>query len=56
MTEDAPEAAFVVEKAREEGVLIIAFGHKKIRAVTHLDVTKEMCERATEILIEIIDS
>jgi len=56
LTEDAPDAASVVTKAREYGVLIIAFGPKTIRAVTHLDVTKEMCEKAADILADIIDN
>ena len=55
LNEDAPDAAAVVARAREYGVLIFAFGPKTIRAVTHLDVTKEMCEKAAGILADIID-
>lgn len=56
LTEDAPDAPYVVEKAKEKGVLIFAFGPKTIRAVTHLDVSKEMCENAAEILLNIIEN
>ena len=47
---DAPDAATVVERARERGVLIFAFGARTVRAVTHLDVSREQCERAADIL------
>ncbi|MBI2749744.1 MAG: aminotransferase class I/II-fold pyridoxal phosphate-dependent enzyme [Burkholderiales bacterium] len=49
---DAPDAATVVARARERGVLIFAFGPRMIRAVTHLDVSRTQCERAAEILVE----
>jgi threonine aldolase len=52
---DAPDAATVVNLARERGVLIFAFGPRTIRAVTHLDVTDEQCVRAAEILAAIIE-
>ncbi|MCL4198672.1 MAG: aminotransferase class I/II-fold pyridoxal phosphate-dependent enzyme [Phycisphaerales bacterium] len=47
---DAPDAATVVARAREQGVLIFAFGPRTIRAVTHMDVTREQCEQAADIL------
>ena len=52
---DAPDAATVVTRAKERGVLIFAFGPRTVRAVTHLDVTREQCERAAEILVEIVE-
>jgi threonine aldolase len=52
---DAPDAATVVTRARERGVLVFAFGARMVRAVTHLDVTREQCERAGEILVEIAE-
>jgi threonine aldolase len=52
----APDAHTVVTRARERGVLLFAFGPRTIRAVTHLDVTREQCERAAEILVEIAES
>ena len=52
---DAPDAATVVARARERGVLIFAFGPRTIRAVTHLDVSREQCERAADILVELVE-
>ena len=52
---DAPDAATVVSRARERGLLIFAFGPRTVRAVTHLDVTREQCARAAEILVAIVD-
>jgi threonine aldolase len=54
VTEDAPDGPTVVARARERGVLIFAFGPRTIRAVTHLDVSREQCERAAEVLLEIV--
>lgn len=55
LSENAPEAAAVVFRANEKGVLIFAFGPKTIRVVTHLDVNQEMCKKAADILIKIIE-
>lgn len=52
---DALDAATAVARARERGVLLMPFGVRTIRAVTHLDVTREQCERVARILCEIID-
>jgi threonine aldolase len=56
LTPDAPDAPTVVARAKERGVLIFAFGPRTIRAVTHLDVTREQSARAAEILVEIVES
>ena len=48
-----PDAATVVARARERGVLLFAFGPRTLRAVTHLDVTREQCEAAGQVLAEI---
>jgi threonine aldolase len=53
---EAPDAASFVAQARERGVLIFAFGPRTIRAVTHLDVSHEQCERAPDILVEIAEA
>lgn len=50
----APDAAAVIAAARQRGVLVVAFGPRTVRAVTHLDVTREQCERAATILDEVI--
>ena len=55
LSPDAPDAATVVERARERGVLVFAFSVRTIRAVTHLDVTREQCEAAARILVEVIE-
>jgi threonine aldolase len=47
-----PEAATVVARARERGVLVFAFGPRTVRAVTHLDVDADACRRAAAILVE----
>src|SRR4051812_8838120 len=46
---DADAAAFVAE-TRRRGVLLVAFGARTIRAVTHLDVTRQDCGAAGAIL------
>ena len=56
VTPEAPDAPTIVNRARERGVLVFAFGPRIIRAVTHLDVTREQCERAAAILVELAES
>lgn len=41
--------AQVVEELRREGVLVVPFGRRTLRAVTHLDVTTEQIDRAVSI-------
>lgn len=50
MGEDAPDAATIVARAGERGVLLSAFGPRTLRAVTHLDVGREDCRRAASLL------
>ncbi len=52
---EAQDASAVVERARSRGVLLFPFGARTVRAVTHLDVTREQCEQAAGILVEVID-
>jgi threonine aldolase len=54
LSADAPDAPAVVAGAREKGVLVVAFGPRLVRAVTHLDVTREQCERAASVLLEVV--
>ena len=54
LRDGAPDAAMVVERARERGVLLFPFGARTLRAVTHLDVSAGQCERAAAILCDII--
>jgi threonine aldolase len=46
----------VVNKAAEKGVLMFALGPRTIRIVTHLDVSRDECEEAAQILASIIES
>lgn len=55
LAEGAPDAAAVVARARERGVLVVAFGPRRIRAVTHLDIGAAACRRGAEVLLEIIE-
>jgi threonine aldolase len=54
MEEGAPDAATIVARAQETGVLISAFGVRTIRAVTHLDVSRADCELAADHLVQIL--
>jgi threonine aldolase len=51
---EAPEAASVVDAAREQGVLIFAFGPRTIRAVTHRDASRDQCKHAARVLAETV--
>jgi len=56
LAEGAPDAATAVTRARERGVLLFAFGPRTLRAVTHLDVSREQCRRAADVLVEIAEA
>ena len=53
MAPGAPDAATVVANAKAAGVLISALGARTVRAVTHMDVSAEQCQRAAEVLAAI---
>ena len=55
LSEDAPDAPTVVVNSRDRGLLIFAFGPRTIRAVTHLDVSREQCERAADLILDIVN-
>ena len=55
LTADAPDASTVVSRARERGLLLFAFGPRKLRVVTHLDVGVGACDRAADILVDVIE-
>ena len=40
----------VAARLREKGVLVAALGRNTVRAVTHLDVSREQCERAADAI------
>lgn len=49
---DAPGAPELVARAARQGVLAFAFDQRTIRAVTHLDVTRQQCERAAQVFVD----
>lgn len=55
MAEGAPDAAAIVARAQEAGVLVSAFGPRTVRAVTHLDVGREQCRHAADRLAQLIE-
>jgi threonine aldolase len=54
VSQEAPDAAALVSAAREQGLLLFAFGERTLRAVTHMDVLREQCELAATILDRIV--
>jgi threonine aldolase len=50
----APDGPTLAARLRERGVLVNAMGPRCIRAVTHLDVSREEVLRAAEVLAEIL--
>jgi len=55
MEEGTPDAAAIVARAQEMGVLISAFGERTVRAVTHLDVSRDQCRHAADLLAAVIE-
>ena len=51
-----PDAATVVRRAQEEGVLVSAFATRTVRAVTHLNVDAGECRRAGEVLAKVLST
>jgi threonine aldolase len=52
LPETGPDAATVVARARERDVMIFPAGPRAVRLATHLDVSRDDCLRAAEILAE----
>jgi threonine aldolase len=52
--EGAADAATVVARAKERGVLVMAFAARTVRAVCHLDVSPDDCARAADVLAECV--
>ena len=55
MRPGAPDAAAIVARAREAGVLVSAFAARTVRAVTHLGVSEADCRRAADLLARAIE-
>ena len=43
----------IVRQCAERGILVSAFGGTKLRATTHLDVNREDCSRAADIISQV---
>jgi len=56
LADGAPDAPSVVAAAREAGVLVVAFSARAIRAVTHLDVTRDQVSEAADRLVAAAES
>jgi threonine aldolase len=56
MADGAPDAPAVVAGAREAGVLVVAFDARTIRAITHLDVTRDEVAEAADRLVAVAES
>jgi len=54
LPEPLPDAATVVRRAQEQGVLVSAFAVRTVRAVTHLNVDAAQCKHAGEVLAKAI--
>ncbi len=54
LRDNAPDAAAIAKRARDYGVLLSVFGQKKLRAVTHLDVSRDDCSRAADALARVL--
>jgi threonine aldolase len=54
LREGGRDAAAVVERAAAGGVAVMAFAQRTVRAVTHLDVSRDDCARAADVLAEAI--
>jgi threonine aldolase len=54
LRDGAADAATVAERARGRGVLLLPFAARTLRVVTHLDVSAAQCERAAQVLAELI--
>jgi threonine aldolase len=51
----APDAATVSQRARQLGVLLLPFGPRTLRAVTHLDVSAEQCRLGADLLVAAVE-
>jgi len=53
--EGLPNAEDIVARAKVQGVLVNVFGPRRVRAVTHLNVSRDECIRAADILARIVE-
>ncbi len=55
LPDDGPDAATVMRRAADQGLLISTFAARTMRAVTHLNVSAVQCLRAVEILASVLE-
>lgn len=55
LPEGAPDGPGFVARAAELGVLVFAFGPRRIRAVTHRDVSADQCDRAAAVFAAVAE-
>ena len=44
----------VIPKLEERGVLVVRFGPKRLRAVTHLDVSERDIDKAIQVIADVL--
>jgi threonine aldolase len=49
-----PDAATIVRRAQDQGVLVSAFAARTVRAVTHLNVDAAQCRHAADVLVQAV--
>lgn len=55
LSAESPDAATLVARARARGVLMVAFGPRTLRLVTHRDVSAEQCRQAAHLVKDLIE-
>ncbi len=50
----APDAESFLARCAERGLDLCPFGPRRIRAVTHMDVSREQCEQAVKIIAQVL--
>ncbi|WP_286951742.1 MULTISPECIES: low-specificity L-threonine aldolase [Aminobacterium] len=50
--ENGPTASMLIDSCARRGVYFTAMGERRVRLVTHLDVSKEQAVKAAEIIVE----
>jgi threonine aldolase len=56
ITETGRDVMQVVGELKQHGVLVVPFGGSRIRAVTHLDVTRQDIEKALQVFSKVLKS
>ncbi len=54
LVREADTAETVIPRLAQAGVLVVPFGARRLRAVTHLDVSRPEIERAAEIIARVL--